>query len=313
MGCWFGQVQRFCHTLGVEQNDDFWMAIATTLPMLGLTLLLVARTQLRRALESRFAMVLLGCVFAPALLGLPVVEIVALSALAKIPVSDAWMGVALFVFMSTTVALFVAPGLNLLAVILAPLGARATLLMWSGRWLARRMEWENRRSRRELGRIIQIETGRIEMISAAVWRSTRTRAQSESNLRALRRWYLSEASQLEVIAQEFELRMQGADGRRESLVSQNRAMVREMRAASSLSAWGGFSGSIGQEGADEAQVEAAERMRVLRIAIDDLRARRHRVSFEQNVWQNRQTDARWRGIKRREGVERPEAPGRSVK
>lgn len=281
------------HTALVNENDNYWMAIATILPVLGLALLLVARVQFRQAVESRAALAWLGVSTIPALLGIPIVEIVALLALANTALPDWWMLVALYVFGVSTFSLFLGPAASLVHAVVAPVGKEARIVARQ----TRRAVSEGRRlikqHRKTVDGILRKEEQLLGMVSSAVWRSVEADASIVSNPDLLKNRYLSEVRQLELIAQEFDHKYRRYDATLESLATNTQKVLRGFRKAASLAAWGAFSGAVGQEGADEALAEASEGLTALGEELLEEARLRGKAVARSTLWTNQQAVARW--------------------
>lgn len=279
-----------CHTFRVEQSENFWMTIATIVPVFGLALLLVARAQFRESVGSRWNMAWLGITFVPPLLGAPFVEMVALAALLGERVSDWWASLAMLVVLLAAVSLFISPALNILFAVFPGLVGAGSAVIRRNRRIVRSARRTMLQQRSSLDRIFRIETGRLDEISSAVWRAVERDGASSLAVERLRSRYVGEVRQLELAAQELEFSYRRSQAIYRQASANYDGLVAASRRATVLISWGLFSSTIGQEGLDQAREEA-------RIAIDELVVPGEGPEGTRwRVWGNEQVVARWPAV-----------------
>lgn len=156
---------RFWHTPRVTKNtSDFWMAIATVLPVLGLALLLVTRSQLVHSLERKLPLASALFPFIICLPGVVVVELIALNALLNPTATNVLLEtVAMMVVALHVGLLFMSPLVSLIYVTYGHWFAepRTVLAMRRAKRGVRRNLREMRRTRRTLERLIVRSTNTL--------------------------------------------------------------------------------------------------------------------------------------------------------
>ncbi|MFB7889293.1 hypothetical protein ACFCZ3_14735 [Cellulosimicrobium cellulans] len=273
----------------MEQTDNYWMAVATILPVLGLAMLLVARVQARQLVDSRGGLFALGVALVPVLFGLPIVEVVSLIALLGVSIPEWLFLVSLAVFGTLTAMLFLVPAVWLGRAAFAPLEVPALFVLWQIRiilWQRGRLIRRSGRLRKEyVAQLLEKVSHTSELLEQRVVEDPSIGGKAAK----LRAGLVSEIRVIELISQEFAIDQRHG---RESL---NRAhgfrrdLAREYRKASALSGWGVFSGSVGHESFEQVKEEIKRREELLSESVK--KEIEHGRTARSGVWTNLQYKA----------------------